>query len=553
MCRAIIHNGVEVLMNYTCTCLIRVIFCFFIAAGCVILPQVSQATMESPGQLSKHHSDFETDCSSCHKPDSQLIDPSSCLNCHDGISKQIEAGKGIHTSGSRDCAMCHKDHKGRESSLKINPATIHTRDFQLSGKHLTVPCQECHINGTFKGNPKECQVCHWTRQQDDLYQTRLGIECGKCHTPLGWVPANWNHTIETGFTLSGNHKARACDECHPNLNFTGVDPACYSCHASNYNSTQDPNHRASGFPLDCSICHDTTSFSHGRFDHATSGFALTGAHLLAQCSDCHPDGRFQGTSPECYSCHKTDYESTRDPDHKAGGFPTDCSQCHTTSGFRPSKFDHNSTGFTLTGAHLQADCSQCHPGGRFEGTPSDCYSCHKPNYDGTTNPSHKNAGFPTDCTQCHSTDSFSHTSFNHDTTGFHLEGAHKTADCSQCHVNNQYAGTSHVCYSCHKSNYEGASDPNHKSAGFPTDCTYCHKFSDFSFNQARFDHPYFPITSGVHSHFDCNECHTNPSNFAQFDCTNCHSKSRTDNDHEGIPGYRYDPKFCYSCHPDGRP
>jgi hypothetical protein len=81
----------------------------------------------------------------------------------------------------------------------------------------------------------------------------------------------------------------------------------------------------------------------------------------------------------------------------------------------------------------------------------------------------------------------------------------------------------------------------------------CHKASDSSWNQGRFTHSWFPITSGRHSGIDCATCHTNPSAFAQFSCLNgCHSRSTTDGHHRGVSGYAYDSNRCYACHPTGR-
>ena len=51
--------------------------------------------------------------------------------------------------------------------------------FRLDGRHQTVPCQSCHLNGVYKGTPTTCFDCHWVRRQDDRYQTRLGLRCGR--------------------------------------------------------------------------------------------------------------------------------------------------------------------------------------------------------------------------------------------------------------------------------------------------------------------------------------------------------------------------------------
>ena len=42
--------------------------------------------------------------------------------------------------------------------------------------------------------------------------------------------------------------------------------------------------------------------------------------------------------------------------------------------------------------------------------------------------------------------------------------------------------------SCHQKDYQAAKTPNHAAAGFPTACEACHRPSDATFTQARFDH-----------------------------------------------------------------
>jgi hypothetical protein len=67
---------------------------------------------------------------------------------------------------------------------------------------------------------------------------------------------------------------------------------------------------------------------------------------------------------------------------------------------------------------------------------------------------------------------------------------------------------------------------------------------------------YFPIYSGKHKNEwdQCNECHTNPSNYAVFTCIECHehnNQNDVDNDHNGVNDYVYESSACLSCHPDG--
>ena len=94
------------------------------------------------------------------------------------------------------------------------------------------------------------------------------------------------------------------------------------------------------------------------------------------------------------------------------------------------------------------------------------------------------------------------------------------------------------------------------AAGYPTDCTLCHRASDPTWNDGTFSHPYFPITGGPHASADCVDCHPNPSNFGVFNCLDagCHPQSDMDDRHESEgDAYQYDSAFCYGCHPDGKP
>jgi hypothetical protein len=62
----------------------------------------------------------------------------------------------------------------------------------------------------------------------------------------------------------------------------------------------------------------------------------------------------------------------------------------------------------------------------------------------------------------------------------------------------------------------------------------------------------FPIANGPHSNRECQECHVQPGDFRVFSCLTCHTQSKTNGDHQGESGYRYESNACYSCHPNGR-
>src|SRR2546426_7869743 len=79
-----------------------------------------------------------------------------------------------------------------------------------------------------------------------------------------------------------------------------------------------------------------------------------------------------------------------------------------------AKFDHAQfTGFMLTGVHAKLECAACHAGGRFQGTPSNCFGCHAKDFNATKNPDHVRAGFPQDCSKCHTTMSWQGARFDH--------------------------------------------------------------------------------------------------------------------------------------------
>lgn len=281
-------------------------------------------------------------------------------------------------------------------------AESHDRtNFPLTGKHRTLGCRECHINLVFEGTPTDCEACHWIRRQDDRYSLRLGTRCSDCHTPQSWKkvdPALWNHETNAGYRLEGVHRTLDCETCHGASGFAPQPTACYGCHAADYQRTTDPNHAQAGFPTDCAQCHRQTSWEGGAFQH--TGFPLQGRHAQASCSQCHPNGVYQGTSSECVSCHLADYNGTTDPNHRSAGFPTDCAQCHGTSAtsWSGAVFDHP---FPITsGRHAGVACSECHQTSDYR--VFNCLGCHERT---TTTSRHSDvSGFSytsTACYACH--------------------------------------------------------------------------------------------------------------------------------------------------------
>jgi hypothetical protein len=484
-------------------------------------------------------------CAQCHVNGQFAGTTTQCVGCH--LNDYNTAANPNHKAAGfpQDCTVCHTT--AQWTGAKFDHSTT---GFSLTGAHTSVQCIQCHANNNFSLNNAACITCHLTdfNATDNPNHQAAGFprDCTVCHNTTAWTGAKFDHST-TGFTLTGAHTSLQCAQCHTNNNYSLTSGACITCHLTDFNNTTAPPHKSSAFPQDCTGCHNTTTWSGASFNHATTGFALTGAHTALQCAQCHVSGNFSLTNAACINCHLTDYNNTTNPSHKAAGFPQDCTLCHNTAQWTGAKFDHATTGFALTGAHTTVQCAQCHVNGNYSLTSTACVDCHLADYNGTNNPPHKSSGFPTDCSGCHTTATWSGATFNHATTGFALTGAHNSLQCTQCHVNNNFSLTSAACINCHLTDYNGTTDPNHKAAGFPQDCTVCHNTT--AWTGAKFDHSTTGFTlTGAHTSLQCAQCHVNGNySLTSAACVNCHL---TDYNNTTNPPHKSAafPQDCTGCH-----
>ena len=367
-----------------------------------------------------------------------------------------------------------------------------------------------------------------------------------------WDTPNSAFHKDTAFPLDGRHMTVACGACHIKGVTKGTPTTCYACH---WERRQDDRYRLR-LGSQCEMCHRPAAWTAVAWNHgAVTGMPLNAAHRTVPCESCHQSGRFTSATTSCINCHRQAYDRTTTPNHAAAGFSISCDGCHKPgdASFSQARFDHNAT-FALVGTHATQNCAACHTNGRYKGTPRDCYGCHRPDYQRTSAPNHAAAGYSTTCEMCHRANAptwLGATSFNH-TQIFPLVGRHAMTACSSCHVNNVYRGTPRECAPCHQTQYNRTTNPNHTAARFPMTCETCHRATDTSWNQGRFTHTWFPITTGKHAGNPCSACHTNPANYQVFTCLTCHDRTRTDAKHAGRTGYRYESTACYSCHPNGR-
>jgi predicted CXXCH cytochrome family protein len=350
----------------------------------------------------------------------------------------------------------------------------------------------------------------------------LKTDCAECHNPVDWnvdlKQVKFDHST-TGFNLVGQHTTTDCISCHSTLKFDLASSQCLSCH-------QDIHQNSVG--SDCQKCHTPNSWivTNIREIHEESRFPLLGTHLTADCAQCHSGYQnlyFEQLNVDCMACHQNDYNSTTSPNHAAAGFSTECQDCHSiiSNNWAAENFNHEF--FPLIGGHNIGNCFSCHEqGGNFSGLPTDCYSCHREDYEQVDDPNHVAGNFPTDCTQCHTIFGWEPANFDHNLTQFPLTGAHTNADCISCH-SQTFAGTPTVCVECHQDNFNATLDPNHSSLGISTDCQVCHNTtawipSTFTHSLTGFE------LIGQHALAECSSCHEGTTTGLSQECISCHQE-----------------------------
>ncbi len=498
-----------------------------------------------------------TDCAKCHTNGNYTNTPTDCISCHKNDYETAASPNHKASDFSQNCTECHT------TDVDWMPAKYLQHDLDYfpiySGKHQGAwnLCQDCHTNPS---NYAEfsCTSCHVNPETDQHHNSINGYSynspaCLACH-PTGNTDGGFDHS-KTNFPLKGAHLKADCLECHAS-GYAGTPTNCVSCHTPDYNQTTNPNHTAAQFSTDCASCHNETAWIPAAFDHDGQYFPIySGKHKgeWDQCQDCHtnPSNYAEFT---CINCHTN--PQTTNQHNGINGFAYNspaCLACHPT-GSATDGFDHNKTNFPLTGAHVTTACLDCHASG-YAGTPTNCASCHTPDYNQSSNPNHVSLAIPTNCASCHTTAAWQPATFSIHNNYYQLKGKHAgiANDCAACH-NGNYNNTPNTCAGCHISEYNQTISPKHASAGFPTTCQDCH--SETTWTPANFNHDgmYFPIYSGNHKgEWDqCSDCHTTPGNYKTFSCTVCHKNPQTNNKHNGVNGYSYSSPACLSCHPNGK-
>lgn len=451
-----------------------------------------------------------------------------------------------------NCDACHTSEGWKVDRKNISFNHDQTQ-FVLTGSHQEVNCVSCHPSLVFNEASTECMSCH-----ADMHEQTVGLDCARCHTPASWiVPQITEIHQQSRFPLVGPHATADCYDCHQSASLLRFDPLgieCIDCHLSDYEATTSPNHIEGGFSTDCMDCHQMHSFSWSGASFTHGFFPLTGGHALNDCAACHKDGNdYSQLSPDCFSCHESDYNATTSPNHVQSSFPTSCTDCHTTNpGWRPAEFGQHDIVFPIySGKHNNEwnDCADCHnsPGNYGIFT---CIDCHEHNQSDMNGEHDEVSGYVYSseaCFECHPTGS-GEGSFNHAASNFPLTGAHIDSECIQCHTNG-YSGTSNICFDCHTPDFNQTTNPNHQEINISNECENCHS-TDPGWIPATFDtHNEYYVLSGAHAEIsnECVDCH-NGNYVSTFNtCIGCHVADYNQTTEPPHAAAQFDTE-CLTCH-----
>ncbi|MBI1860952.1 MAG: hypothetical protein HYR96_08545 [Deltaproteobacteria bacterium] len=340
-------------------------------------------------------------CSACHVLGKKEIfkfpheAKGFCVDCH----KSPHKGQFDPKIADKACADCHNQTHFSDR-VKFDHAES---GFPLKGGHEKVKCSECHksTEEVFEGRTphakskflfpemkdKDCATCHKDFHGGQL-DTIKGPVCSSCHTDISWKRVIFDHNKQSRFAITGKHMGVKCSECHKTIAgpqhvlFKPISTECTTCH-------KDPHQ--GHFGVGCQECHMDQGWKLTKDFH--KNFSLSGVHFSLQCQECHKDNRrLSGMSLQCQFCHQKD-------DTHQGTLPQ-CGECHKQQFWENTDFKHSLSRFPLRGAHRGLECAACHGNGVYQGTSTDCKSCHLS--DAFTSSFHPNP-IPsfTDCKSCH--------------------------------------------------------------------------------------------------------------------------------------------------------
>jgi len=297
--------------------------------------------------------------------------------------------------------------------------------FILSGGHAQVQCDRCHVQGLFRGTPRQCMQCHSPggrlvstfKPANHLPTT---VNCESCHRTTAWRPAFFTHNgVQPG----------ACSTCHNRSTAVGkpanhiqTTMACDSCHRTVSWAGAVFRHQGVN-PGTCLSCHNGVQARGKPAGHIQTTASCDNCHRIGDANWVSVSGAFNhsGVTPgTCATCHN----GTRATGKPASHIPTTtaCDSCHRTTAWIPSTFSH--AGVT------SGTCATCHNGTTATGKPAthiattqSCDACHRTTAWTPATMNHTGIA-PGTCATCHNGTTATGKTANHVPT---------TQSCDVCH------------------------------------------------------------------------------------------------------------------------
>ena len=224
-------------------------------------------------------------CAACHPGgDFAKPVPRACAACHRDVHAQ--------RLGQR-CDRCHDTGSFKQASF--GPEQHRRTAFPLTGRHASIPCEECHADRrdrAFSRPVSQCVACHQKDYDRTSLDPRLldhvaagfATDCRTCHGAWRFYPGAFP-AHEVCFAIkAGPHAGIGCRSCH-----TGGIPPYVAGQAMTCSSVPPPPTQ----PADCMHCH-------GSPDH--TGVA-----------------GYQPSNPRCYECHRFSTAVPRTVPRTTGG------------------------------------------------------------------------------------------------------------------------------------------------------------------------------------------------------------------------------------------
>jgi hypothetical protein len=241
--------------------------------------------------------------------------------------------------------------------------------YALTGMHVQARCESCHLNGIFKGTPRDCVSCH----APGMRAARGNVVMPPNHVPYKAVPAATMAQCDTC------HKGSVATWTHARFHQNvSVSTGCATCHTLGaggiyLNAVGRPATAVHATVTgQCETCHKSTiGWSAVNFAHSPANAVGTGT-----CDACHNGGTAKGrpathipaiaVTARCDACHRSQvsFATAMTMNHTAVATQR-CTHCHNgaftsqgTQGALAQPMNHIPVVQLLSGAAL--DCNACH-------------------------------------------------------------------------------------------------------------------------------------------------------------------------------------------------